>query len=205
MKELLIEYKLIDHTSQQMTKHVYCVKLPWENEVNQTDIDNIKTDAKTKFDQFINEYVLVCEHVYKREKKALVDGNMRQVKFFKKLCYDYSKGVKPCDDGSIFKYKWVEGTHTKGEYSGGKIEPMKERSVEEHPMSIEELPELKEVKRGLSESPTPRARPGPPTRAPPPPPTGLSPQQHPAAEQTGGDLQKYRKYKLKYLNMKGSN
>jgi hypothetical protein len=122
MKELVIEYKLIDHINKIRTKHVYCVKLLWEPEIINSDIEKIKNDVKDILNKYVStDYKLVCEYSSKKQKKVLIDGFMKQVKFFKKCCYDYSKGNNPCDEGSIFAYKWIDGTKFQGEYTGGKI------------------------------------------------------------------------------------
>jgi hypothetical protein len=100
MKELIFEYKLTNHTSKQITK--------------------IKDAAKNIMDsKFAQDYKLICEHSRKKEKKVLVDNSMKQVKFVKKCCYDYSKGDDPCDRGLKYKYQWVEGTKTKLSYENG--------------------------------------------------------------------------------------
>ena len=165
MKELLIEYKLIDHTTKQMTKHTHCVKLPWADEITQNDVEQIKNQAKVILEQMIVGYKLIKDSSSKKEKKVLVDGVLKQVKFFKKCCYTYSKGDNVCDEATIFKYKWLEGTRTKSDYVDKILQQKKETTiiVETTPSQTQQVtqPQIQQaITQPVTQSQTPTAQVG---------------------------------------------
>ena len=129
MKELIIAYKLFNHEDGYITKHVYCVKLPRTQELNKDQIDSIKKEVRQYLDKYTEGYTLVCEHVSKHEKKMLIEGTMRQVKFYKKVCFDYSRGTKPCDDATLFNYEWHEGEKIYKKYVNGNLETETKESI----------------------------------------------------------------------------
>lgn len=177
MKEIVFEYKLINHNTKQVTKYVYCVEFPWKMNVGRDEIEQVKNQVKDNLNKYIEGYTLKCEHVKMGEMKALVDGSMIQVKFCKKLCFDFSMGEKPCEEGGIFKYEWIKGGKMHAKYSEGMVKEMAPGESFGMPsMPMTSMPST--------------------TFMPPTP-------EMPVPEQFGGgDIKKYHKYKFKYLNLK---
>lgn len=133
MKELIIEATLIDHTTKSKSVLLYCIKLDWNQNYTHEMLHPIKEAAKAQLAPHLQGYRLVCDQDKLNEKKVLVDGVMKQVKYVKVCCMKLVKGeLAPvngvCMPGEVHKYAWRGKTVFHGEYKNGMIQPKAEKT-----------------------------------------------------------------------------